>query len=203
MDQMASSLADARTALFLDTRDLTFERIPLPLDAADLVVIHSGVTHVHAGGEYNARRAACEQACQLLGVPQLRDLTLADLPRLAQLPSPLDRRARHVVTENDRTVRAAEAMSRGDARELGALMYASHASLRDDYEVSTPELNLLVRLAQADPDVFGARLTGGGFGGAVVLLTHHRTGHAVGQRLTRQYAAQSGRTPTLLVPTAE
>src|SRR5215207_2230097 len=109
MDQMAVNLADTRTALFLDTRSLEYRRVPLP-SAADLVVIHSGVSHGIAGGEYNARRADCEAAAAQLGVSQLRDVTSADLPRLAVLPERLARRARHVVTEDDRVLATVEAL---------------------------------------------------------------------------------------------
>ena len=204
MDQMAASLADTRTALFLDTRSLDYRRIPLP-DAADLVVIHSGVTHRIAQGqgvqsEYNARRADCEQAATLLGVPQLRDLGTADLPRLAALPERLARRARHVITEDERVLAAIDALEAGQLEQLGELFYASHASMRDDFEVSTPEIDLLVELARADADVFGARLTGGGFGGAVVILTRGGTSTQVAQRLAKTYADQSAQTPSVLVP---
>jgi galactokinase len=199
MDQMAASLADEQTALFLDTRSLAAERVPLPTDA-DLVVLDSGVAHRLAGGDYNTRRAECERACALLGVAQLRDLSEADLPRLDRLPEPLNRRARHVVTENARVLAAVQALRRGDLAALGALFYASHASQRDDYAVSVPEVDLLVELARAEPAVYGARLTGGGFGGAIVLLARAGAGAAVAARVAGAYAAQSGRRATVLVP---
>lgn len=198
MDPMAASLADEGTALFLDARSLQFERVPLP--AADLVVINSGVEHDHARGDYNTRRAECERACELLGVTQLRDVTPADLPRIEALPEPLHRRARHVVTENERVVQAVAAIRTGDLPRLGQLFYASHASMRDDYEVSVPEIDLLVELARADDEVHGGRLTGGGFGGSVVLLAHRGCGVVVAQRIAQQYEARSGRTPRILVP---
>ena len=201
MDQMAASLADENTALLLDTRSLAYERVPLPT-TADLVVLESGVRHQHAGGDYNARRAECERAAALLGVEQLRDLSFADLPRLAALPPPLDRRARHVVTENARVLEAAAALRAADLPRLGALFSASHASQRDDYEVSIPEIDLLVTLASQEPDVYGARLTGGGFGGSVVLLARAGAGRTAAERITSAYAAQSGRTPAILVPAA-
>jgi len=199
MDQMAATFADERTALFIDTRSLTFQQVPLP-PGADLVVVHSGVAHEHAGGEYNARRADCERACALLGVPSLRDLTAADLPRLAVLPAQVARRARHVITEDERVLRFVAALEQSDVAELGALLYASHASLRDDYDVSAPEVDLIVELARADPDVYGARITGGGFGGAVVMLTRPGTGRAVGERIIPEYQRRAGRTGTLLIP---
>src|SRR5581483_143906 len=131
MDPMAASLADEGTALFLDARSLQYQRVPLP-KGADLVVLHSGVVHRHAAGDYNTRRRECEQACTLLGVRQLRDLSSSDLPRISQLPEPLNRRARHVVTEDDRVLAAVEAMRADDLVRLGLLFYASHASMRDD-----------------------------------------------------------------------
>jgi galactokinase len=201
MDQMAAMFSDTTAALFLDTRSLEFRRVALPRDA-DLVVIHSGVVHRHAGNEYNARRADCERACQLLGVRALRDLTPDDLPRLDALPERIRRRARHVITENDRVVRFVRALEAGDVAQLGALLVASHASLRDDYEVSAPAVDLLVDVAREDDDVYGARITGGGFGGAVVLLARPGRGRAVGQRLLGPYAARSGEQPTLLIPDA-
>jgi galactokinase len=199
MDPMAASLADQGTALFLDARSLAFERIPLPA-GADLVVIHSGVSHRLVGGDYNTRRAECERACALLGVDLLRDLTLADLPRINALPEPLNRRARHVVTEDDRVLAAVAALREGDLPRLGELFYASHASMRDDYQVSVPEIDLLVELAHADAAVIGARLTGGGFGGSVVLLARQGQGPAAAQRLAQAYAARSTCVPRVLVP---
>jgi galactokinase len=192
--------------LFIDTRTLEYQQVPLP-EQADLVVIHSGVSHRIASGEhgdggYNQRRAECEQAARLLGVPQLRDAGSADLLRLAELPDNVARRARHVITEDERVLAAVDALRAGDLARLGALFYASHASMRDDFEVSTPEIDLLVDLASADPDVFGARLTGGGFGGAVVILARAGHGQQVGDRLAATYAQRSGQKPTLLVPAA-
>jgi galactokinase len=199
MDPMAASLADEGTALFLDSRTLHFERVPLPA-GAELVVIDSGVAHNHAAGDYNTRRAECERACALLGVGQLRDLGMADLPRLDTLPEPLRRRARHVVTENERVHAAVAAMRAGNLPRLGELFCASHRSMRDDYEVSVPEIDLLVELARQDGDVYGTRLTGGGFGGAVVLLARQARSRAVAQRTARAYAARSGCRPRILVP---
>jgi galactokinase len=199
MDQMAASLADDTTALFLDTRSLEFRRVPLP-SQADLVVMHSGVSHGIAGGEYNTRRAECEQAAKLLGVPQLRDLTAVDWPRIDQLPSPLSKRARHVFTEDKRVLKAVSALEASDAEQLGELFNQSHASMRDDFEVSVAPVDLLVSLAQDDPDIYGARMTGGGFGGSVVVLAHRGQGRSAGERIARGYAERSGQQPTVLVP---
>ena len=199
MDQMACSLATPGEALFLDCRDLSFERVPLPT-GADLVVLHSGVEHNHAGGDYNTRRAECERACELLGVGSLRELTEADLDRVNALPEPLNRRARHVVTEDARVLAAVDAIQAGDLARMGELFYASHASMRDDYQVSVPEIDLIVELARARTDIYGARLTGGGFGGSVVMLAHAGTGRAAGEAIAAEYARQSGRQPKLLTP---
>jgi len=199
MDQMAAQFADDRHALFLDARTLQFQRVPLPPDA-DLVVINSGVVHDLTLGDYNTRRAECEQACRILGVSQLRDLQGSGLDCLDPLPEPLKRRARHVLTENERVLHAVEAMRQGDLPRLGQLFFASHRSMRDDYQVSVPEIDLLVELAHNQAEVYGARLTGGGFGGSVVLLARAGTGPAVARRLARSYADRSGRRPTVLVP---
>jgi galactokinase len=199
MDQMASSLADTTTALFIDTRHLRYQRIPLPA-AAELAVIDSGVSHSHSTGEYRVRRRECERAAELLGVPQLRDLDRNDLWRLAALPEPLDRRARHVITENARVRGAVSAMQEGDLERLGGLINASHDSLRDDYEVSVPEVDLLVSLARAEAEVYGARMTGGGFGGSIVILARQGSARAVGDRVAERYGRESGRTGTRLVP---
>jgi galactokinase len=198
---MAASLADSQTALFLDTRSLEFRRVPLPTQA-DLVVVHSGVSHGLAGGEYNTRRAECEQAARLLGVPQLRDLTTDDLPRLEKLDEPLRRRARHVITEDDRVLEAVTALGASDATRLGELFNESHTSMRDDFEVSVAPVDLLVSLAQADPSIYGARMTGGGFGGSVVMLAQRGQSRIAAERIVRGYAERSGQQPTLLVPSS-
>lgn len=199
MDQFASSLADDRTALFVDTRSLAYERIPFP-SSLELVVINSGISHSHAGGEYRTRREECERAAALLGVPELRDVGPEAEPRLADLPEPLNRRARHVVSENARVLLAVSALRAEDPARLGALFYASHESMRDDFEISIPEIDLLVELARADADVFGARLTGGGFGGSVVVLARAGRGAVAAHRITAACAAQGGGTPVVLLP---
>ena len=125
-------------------------------------MVHSGISHDHASGEYRVRRRECEEATRALGVTSLRALTVEDLPRIERLRAPLDRRARHVVTENARVLEAVEALRSGALERLGALLAASHRSLRDDYQVSVPDLDRLVALAAEAPGVFGARLTGGG-----------------------------------------
>ncbi|HEV7514911.1 MAG TPA: galactokinase [Thermoanaerobaculia bacterium] len=199
MDQMAASLADTRHALFLDTRSLVFERVPLP-PGAELVVIDSALPHNLAAGEYRTRRKECEEAARLLGVPQLRDLSAADLPRVAQLPAPLDRRARHVVTEDERVLAAVAALRQADLPALGQLLDASHASLRDDYEVSVPDVDRLVEIARDEDAVYGARMTGGGFGGSIVALAREGAGRVAGERIVERYRASTGQAGRLLVP---
>lgn len=171
MDQMACCLAHQGQALFLDTKTLKYEQISLNSKHMDLLVINSGIVHQHAGGEYNQRRHECEQACELLGIQKLRELTVTDLPRLEDLPDVLKRRARHVITENDRVHKAVVALRSGDMATLGGLLYESHLSMRKDYEVSTPEIDLLVDLCEKEEGIYGARLTGGGFGGCIVAVT--------------------------------
>jgi len=199
MDQMASSLGAPGQALFLDTRSLFFETIPLPPNLA-LIVIDSGVAHQHAGGGYVTRRAESERAARQLGVRYLREVSIDELPRLAALPPIEARRARHVITENARVVQAADALRHADLERLGDLFVRSHVSMRDDYEISTPEIDLLVNLAMADQYVYGARMTGGGFGGAVVIAARAGTERQVAASVTRAYDERSSHTATILVP---
>jgi galactokinase len=169
MDQMACSLATTTSALWIDTRSLEYALVPLPAEAA-LIVIDSGVSHRHAGGEYRTRRDECERAAAALGVRELRDVTVAELERVDALPEPLNRRARHVVTENARVEAAVAALNAGDLIRVGELFAASHASMRDDFEMSIPLIDALVERARGVQGVYGARLTGGGFGGSIVAL---------------------------------
>jgi galactokinase len=202
MDPMAASLADEHTALYLDTRTRHWERLALPGELT-VVVIHSGITHDHVTGEYRTRRAEVEAATQALGMHELRDLGPEEAPAMLQaLSRVLRRRAEHVVAENQR-VRAAVAALRASALpQLGSLLDASHASLRDLFEVSLPEIDRLVELAHEEPSVWGARLTGGGFGGSVVVLAPTEGAHALAERIARRYADETGRTPTVVAPTA-
>ena len=183
MDQMASSLADVGHMLFLDTRTLQREILPLPANT-ELIVIDSGVPRSLATSEYNQRRSECEQAAALLGVSALRDVD--DLRRVAALPSPLKQRAHHVISENQRVLEAVGAIS---VERFGELMNASHASLRDDFAVSIPALDDLVDLLQRHPAVYGARLTGAGFGGACVALAKKNTHAAVTAEVMAAYTA--------------
>lgn len=193
MDQMASSLADTEHLLFLDTR--TFERQVLPLPfGAEILVIDSGVPRTLAGSGYNQRRAECEEAARMLGVKALRDILNPET--VAALPEPLQRRARHVITENNRVLEVLQGVS---AQRFGELMNASHTSLRDDYAVSVTALDTLVAMLQATPGVFGARLTGAGFGGATVALVATGRAQAIAQDVLEQYNQQGG-AGRILVP---
>ncbi|HAZ43165.1 MAG TPA: galactokinase [Cyanobacteria bacterium UBA11369] len=193
MDQMASSLADTNSMLFLDTR--TLERRVLPFPAgAEILAIDSGVPRTLAGSGYNQRRAECEEAAKLLKVKALRDI--ADPQAVEILPEPLRRRARHVVTENNRVLEVLQGVS---AIRFGELMNASHASLRDDYEVSVPALDTLVAMLQETPGVFGARLTGAGFGGACVALVEEGKADAIASNILTRYE-NTGNKGHILVP---
>lgn len=172
MDQSASLLGVRDSAVLLDCRTLETELIPLGFDEAGLavVVIDTGAKHEHTTGGYAARRASCEKAALLMGVPALRDLTAEDLNRAEdKLSNETFRRLRHVVTENQRVQDAVAALRAHDHATLGDLLDASHRSMRDDFEISTPELDLAVELAREN-GALGARMTGGGFGGAAIAL---------------------------------
>jgi galactokinase len=198
MDQIASSVGRPGEALFLDTRSLAMEHIPLP-NTIDLVVIDSGVVHRHAGGEYGTRRRESFEAANALGVDHLRDLGLDALERINALPPVLARRARHVVTENQRVIDAVQALRSGDAPALGALFNASHASMRDDYETSTIDVDALVAIGQQDPAIYGARLTGGGFGGCVVMVARATMGRMAATRVLQAYRARTARHGAVLM----
>lgn len=200
MDQMVCSLGDRTTALFIDTASRTFEKIPIPADV-ELGVIDSGIAHSHASGEYRTRRRECEQAAALLGVNSLRDVTVSDLSRIEQLPDPLDRRARHVVTENHRVLAAVDALRCDQPTQLGQLFGESHTSLRDDFAVSLPDIDWLVEIASRHPHSYGARLTGGGFGGAVVVLCQQGRARGVMRDTAEQYRAVTHHIGTVLLPT--
>jgi galactokinase len=199
MDQLVASLGREGTALLIDTRTLDVADVPMPR-GVELAVIDSGLRHQHATGDYRVRRDECMRAAARLAVPYLCALGRRDLPRLATLPAPLDRRARHVVTEHLRVAEAAEAMREGDVETLGRLWLASHASERDDFEVSLPAIDTLVDLAAADTAVHGARLTGGGFGGAVILLCHAGEASAAAARVRHAYQTKTGHAGRVLLP---
>jgi galactokinase len=195
MDQMACSVGRPGEALFLDTRSLAFEHVPLP-QTAELIVIDSGIEHHHASGAYATRRRESFMAATMLGVTYLRDVPLEQLPRARMLPDPLGRRACHIISENQRVLDSVGALRARDLPAAGRLFSASHGSMRDDYEISTAEIDRLVELGCADRDVYGARLTGGGFGGSVVMLARAGSAQDVVSRVLREYG--DGRAATLL-----
>ena len=164
LDQLAVLCGEEGRALRIDFRDLTMDAVPLELGDWRLVTLGSGASHEHAGGGYNERRAECAAACEALGISSLRDAAGA-----GGLPAPLDRRVRHVLSENARVDAMAAALAAGDLERAGALLDASHASLRDDYEASVPEVERTVA-ALKDAGAAGARMVGGGFGGSVLAL---------------------------------
>lgn len=203
MDQMAATLGTTDAALFLDTRSLAFEHVALPA-SVELLVIDSGVSHEHAGGEYATRREEVERAAYVLELKTLRDASDGD-PRttngaITLLAPPLDRRARHVVSENRRVLATVAALRAGDQLALGALFQASHESLRDDFEVSVPDVDRLVAIAQSDPDVIAARMTGGGFGGSIVALARRGKAAEAGARIRASYASSGSVRATIVVP---
>ncbi|HEX3211089.1 MAG TPA: galactokinase, partial [Actinomycetota bacterium] len=207
MDQMVSMLGRAGHALFLDTRSLDTEQVPLPLEAAGLrlLVIDTRAGHRLVDGAYADRRAACEAAAAVLGVPALRDATPEQVEAAAAaLGDPGLRRARHVVTENARVLEAVALLRVGHPPELGRLgplLAASHASLRDDYEVSSPELDTAVAAA-VEAGAVGARMTGAGFGGSAIALVPVELAGQVGDRAREAFAAAGFGPPevTAVVP---
>jgi galactokinase len=199
MDPMASSLGRDRQALLLRTKDLAYRYVPIPA-TIEIVVVDSGQEHRNASGGYNRRRAECEEAARRLEVPLLCDLPVASWGRLASLPPPIDRRARHVVTENERVHAAVAALEGGRLEELGALLDASHRSLRDDFEVSTPEIDALVETLRSREGVVGARLTGGGFGGAVIALARAGAGEAAAREAAAESEKRTGLRAAIVAP---
>jgi galactokinase len=187
LDQSASILCTAGHALFLDCRSGATEQIPFDLSADGLavLVVDTRAPHRLVSGEYAARRAACEEAARELGVPALRDATVADLGRLSD--DLLVRRARHAITENQRVLDTIELLRSGRHREIGPLMTASHASLRDDFEVTVPELDVAVAAALA-AGAYGARMTGGGFGGCVIALVDADKTEVVADAVAKSFA---------------
>ncbi len=199
MDQMASLLGRADSAIFLDCRSLDAQIVDLGFADAglELVVIDTGVKHSHATGGYGERRAACERGAAALGVPALRDVAPDDLPRLAELVDEVTfRRVRHVVTEDQRVLDTVRTLREQGPTAIGQLLVASHASMRDDFEISVPELDTAVEAALAAGAV-GARMTGGGFGGAAIALVAHDRVSAVTDAATAAFAAAGFAAPTI------
>lgn len=205
MDQLTSACGRAGHALLIDCR--TLEATPIPLDTSEtaVVVCDTHVRHELASSAYNERRADCERGVELLrevlpNIKALRDVSVADLERFgARLPEVVLRRCRHVVTENARTLAAAEALRAGLTDDLGRLMWQSHESLRDDYEVSCAELDALVEIAAGVSGVAGARMTGGGFGGSTVNLVSRRALQDFRCAVTAEFSRRFGHAPTVYV----
>lgn len=203
MDQMASMLGETDSALFLDCRTLDAHLIPMGLAEAGLaiLVMDTRVSHAHATGGYGERRAACERGAAAFGVPALRDVGVADLGRAAELLDEVTfRRVRHIVTENQRVLDTVRVLREQGPRAIGDLLVASHASMRDDFEISAPELDVAVDTALANGAI-GARMTGGGFGGAAIALVEQDAVPAVSDAVTAAFAAR-GFTPPHLFPVA-
>ncbi len=192
MDQFVSLFGQAQRALLLDCRSLEFKLLPLP-DTVNLIICNTMVKHALASSAYNERRAQCEAGVQHLArflpnVKALRDVTLDELEQFGRdLPAVVYRRCRHVVTENARVLAAGDALEQHDLRRFGELMRQSHFSLRNDYEVSSRELDIMVELAHLADGVYGARMTGGGFGGCTVNTVNVRYVEQVTSFIARQY----------------
>jgi galactokinase len=199
MDQLISVFGVEGHALLIDCRHLTRQPVPLPADVA-VVICNTGKRRGLADSAYNERRAQCEEGAGLLGVAALRDLDVEWFETQAdQLPPLLRNRCRHVVHENDRTLRAGETLRQGDLATFGQLMNESHTSLRDLYEVSCDELDLMAALAQSQPGCWGGRMTGAGFGGCVVALVKDHKAKAFSQTVARLYERQARKMPAIYV----
>jgi galactokinase len=207
MDQFTSLHGQRGHAILLDCRSLEYRALPLP-DDVKLVICNTMVKHSLAAGEYNARRAECEACVRELsrmhpGITALRDVSENEVHGIVQeLPDPLLRRARHVVSENARVLRAGKALQSGDMQQLGDLMYESHASLRDDYQVSCRELDLMVELARGMAGVVGARMTGGGFGGCTINLVKVNAVDAFVEQVSKGYQEKMSISPEIYVTEA-
>ena len=198
MDQYASALGEADAAIKIDCRSLTYETVKLPRGVSVVVADTNKKRHL-AGSDYNTRRMECENAAmllsQLLGkrIDALRDVSLKEFKSVAKyLPDNLMRRARHVITENERVQQAARAAKNNDAVKFGTLMGQSQASLRDDYEASSPELDIMIEIAQKQPGCLGSRLTGAGWGGATVNLVRNPNVEAFVKTVAREYETSTG-----------
>jgi len=202
MDQMISAAGRRDHALLIDCRSLETQAVPLPAGTV-VVVLDTATRRGLVDSAYNERRAQCEAAAAFFGVPALRDVDMETFRAGSERLDPVARRrARHVISENARTLAAAEAMRRGDAAELGRLMNASHVSMRDDFEISREEMDTMVALAQAEPACYGARMTGGGFGGAAVALVRASDVETFVTSVSDGYRRITGLEPQIYICTA-
>ncbi|MEW2448977.1 galactokinase [Streptomyces parvulus] len=208
MDQTASACCEAGHALFLDTRDLSQQQIPFDLAAEGmrLLVVDTQVKHSHSEGEYGKRRAGCERGAELLGVDALRDVPYADLDEALERlgdEEEVRRLVRHVVTEDERVERVVSLLESGETRAIGPVLVEGHASLRDDFRISCPELDLVVDTALAS-GALGARMTGGGFGGSAIVLTEATDVDAITKAVEEAFAAAGFTAPRVFeaVPSA-
>jgi len=198
MDQSAATLCEPGHAMFLDCRTLAREQVPFALSEQGLamLVVDTRAPHRHAGGEYAARRAACEAAAGKLGIRALRDLAVADLASASDRLDPVTaRRVRHVVTENERVLDTVERLRGGAVASIGPLLTASHASMRDDYEITVAEVDVAVESAMA-AGAYGARMTGGGFGGCVLALVDASAVEQVANAVTHAFGGAGFAPPT-------
>jgi galactokinase len=185
--------------LLIDCRSLETQAVPLPPETV-VVVLDTATRRGLVDSAYNERRAQCETAAAYFGVPALRDVQLTVFEATGgSLDEVARRRARHVISENQRTLAAAEAMRRGDAAEMGRLMNASHVSMRDDFEISRDEMDVMVALAQAEPACYGARMTGGGFGGAAVALVRAAEAEPFAAAVAGAYQRATGLEPQIYI----
>lgn len=199
MDQLISAAGQAGHALLIDCRTLQIQPVPLPSGVV-VVVLDTGTRRGLVDSAYNERRQQCEAVAALFQVPALRDVS-SDLlrQRAGQLEATALRRARHVVSEDERTLQAVQAMRRGDVATLGRLMQQSHVSLRDDYEVSSDALNAMVEIALVQPGCYGARMTGAGFGGCAMALVQAGAAETFAATVAAQYQATTGHVPAVYV----
>lgn len=203
MDQSASLMSRAENALFLDCRSMESRAVPLPLAQNDAVVlvIDTRVEHSHVDGGYAARRRSCEQAAEILRVPSLRDVGTVDELQVIE-DELVRRRAKHIVTENQRVLDTVQALEAGDLQAVGKLLYQSHVSMRDDYEISCEELDTAVEASLA-AGAIGARMTGGGFGGSSIALIHREQIEAVSQAVLEAFAQAGFKAPNIFTVVAD
>ncbi|WP_341933337.1 galactokinase [Microbacterium sp. LWO14-1.2] len=206
MDQMAAMLGESDAAIFLDCRSLDAVTVPVGLADAglEILVIDTRVSHAHSTGGFRERRASCERGAALLDVRSLRDVSTSDLPRAERVLDDVTfRRVRHIVTENQRVLDTVRTLREHGPRAIGDLLIASHASMRDDFEISVPELDTAVEAA-VEAGAIGARMTGGGFGGAAIALIERDAERAVTDAVRAAFAASGFAEPTVftVVPSA-